>query len=182
MLELGRGRKFGPHEGRDLGLAGGIPRHLHREFPHTVVPHNLAADQERVTGGKGRGKALLYLAQGFEIAFHADLERICVLDRADVHADHPGGAGVAELPRPVGCLQQPFPLVIGAQGVAAGRTEIEAVVKLGSGQASESPDAGDFAVKFIGLKRPRTRSDQDVLGTGRRGGRGLLGRRLGRGL
>ncbi len=77
-------------------------------------------------------KPFLDLAQGLAAAapFQPHLERVGVLDRADVHADALRRAGIAQLPEPVGALLQPLPLVVGAQRVAAGGAEIEAGVEL----------------------------------------------------
>ena len=58
---------------------------------------------------------------------------------------------------------QPLPAVIGPQSIAAGGTEIEAGVELGPGQAGIGADGFHLCKQGIGIERPGTGRDQDML-------------------
>ena len=159
LLQLGGRCEFGAHERGDLWGFCGVAGDLHGQLAHAVVAHDLAADQKGIAGGEGGGKSLFNLAQGFEIAFEADLYRIGILDRANVHTDPLCRARVAQLPLAVGGLQQAFPFVVGAQRVAAGCAKCEAIVEVCAGEGSIGAGARDFAIEIIRMKRPGAGAD-----------------------
>ncbi len=86
--KLRGGGELGAHEGGDLGLSAGVTRDLDGQFAQPFIAHDLPADQEGVTLGQRCGKAFLDLAQRRAApAPPFDLERVGVLDGADILAD-----------------------------------------------------------------------------------------------
>ena len=138
-----------------FGCAVGAVGDFHRHLAQALVADDAAADQEGVAGGEGGGEALLDLAERrAAAAAEADLERVGVLDRADVHADLARGAGVAEFPEAVGPALEPLPAVVGAERVAARGDEVEAGVEFGAGEVGVGAGGGDLRVERGASKGP----------------------------
>ena len=91
-----------------------------------------------------------------------DREFVGVDDGADIHAEAPGGARVAEAPCAVR-LYQPPPAVIGAKRVAAGSAKIEAAVERLPAQPVVMPGAADLGEKVVGGEGAGAGGQQDVL-------------------
>ena len=162
--ELGRGGEFGAHERSDAWFFGGRAADLYGHFPQPLVFDDLAADQERVARAERGGETFLDFAQRgtAAAAFHTDLQRVRVLNGTDVHTDTLAAAGVAQVPFAVGAHQS-LPPVVGAQGVAACGTEIEAGVKGGAAEAGIGPGRGHLGIERIGVEGAGAGGDQDML-------------------
>ena len=96
------------------------------------------------------------------MAAEADFQGFDVDDRAKVLADQGGGAGVAEVPLALGEFEA-LPAVVGFEGIAAGRDEIEAGVEFRFGQGGVGAGSDDFLVEVIGVERRGAGGGEDVL-------------------
>ena len=67
------------------------------------------------------------------------------------------------MPRPVRGLFQPLPLIIGLQSITAGRTEIQAEIKIIPCQPGIGPSRGHFVKKIVRLKRTSRGAQHNVL-------------------
>jgi hypothetical protein len=129
-----------------------------------LVADDAAADEEGVAGVREAAKPSSISPRGAPPRpLEADLQRVGVLDRADVHADLAGGAGVAQFPQAVRAMLEPLPAVVGAERVAAGCHEVEAGVEFGAREVGIGAGGGDLGVEGARVEGSRAGGDQDLL-------------------
>ena len=127
-----------PMKTATFGFAARVLRYLDGHLAQPFVANDLTADQESVALRQRGGKAFLDLAERAPAPAHPDLQRVGVLNGADVHPDALRARGSRNCHCPSGALQ----------AAASGHRpsahslrwrKLEAIVKLGAGQIVKVP-------------------------------------------
>ena len=163
VREERRGGELGAGVDGDARHRRGLARDLDRHLAQRLVAHGLAAEEEGVAGHEGCSEVLLHLAeQSAAPAPEAHLEHFGLDDGADVHADRPGAARVAQPPAVV-VAGEALPAVVGLQRVAAGGGESRGSRRSRTGQAAVGTGAADLVEERVGVERAGAGGQQDVL-------------------
>ncbi len=147
------------------GDAGFRPRRAHDDgggFLHRLEAHDLAREDEGVTGTELLDEILLDLAQ-VPPAPQPHLQHRRLDDGADIHAVLLRHARVGHAPEPLHCLPQPVIALVAFQRIAAGGDEIDHPVEGLPVQRAIGLGRGDFRKQVVGIEGRATGDPQHML-------------------